>query len=54
MTKVEQIKKLRHETGLGLAECKQVIELYPDILLKKHKEKMNIITNFLKQKRYEK
>ena len=43
MNIVEKIKRLRKETDISVSEDKKIIELYPDILLKSHKEKMKII-----------
>ena len=46
MTKLEQIKKLRQETGASVKACKDAVENHKDILLKKHKEKMEIIKRY--------
>lgn len=46
MTILEKVKRLRHETGASIKACKIAIENHKDILLKKHKEKMEIVKRY--------
>lgn len=46
MTILEKIRKLRLETGASLKACKAAVENHKDILLMKHKEKMEIVKRY--------
>lgn len=46
MTILEKVKRLRHETGASLYACKMAVDNHKDILLKKHKEKMEIVKRY--------